>query len=557
MAADNNLTITAQAVDNASGPMAEMAQKLADSAAGVAEADRKLIDTSERLTESTHKMHGQFTHAAREITHATHAIDLIGGSAGEGAKIFGEYGSKLTHLAGVLATGGVFGIAVAAAGAAVAGLAFVFETLKSEQENVEKAFAGLEGVAKNHQALINGLTTKTEEYALALRHVGLNALQSALLENQIAMEKADGGANRFRIEIEKLEDAQHKQTEEYKAYLAAVGAGTAHVDQQKADLREELELREKQIEAMRKSASTNPEYLKSLEDEHKAISALMVANNQEASSKEASELRKKAAQKATLDAAKLATSIDLEQQQHAAEESVALWDQSTKEKERILKKFEQEQHKQIEQWLSDREKAAQKEAALAEKIRDIEKNLAVGVTNAWGNAMSEIVSGQKSAGVAIVDAVLATAEKAIDAYAATAAAGAASSEASIPYIGPAVAAAAAASMFGLVRAYIGTLKGFADGGLVTGGIAGQDSVPALLMPGERVLSVAQTRDFDRGAMNAANGSGRQDVHVHVHSATGAPASEAEMDRLMIKHTAPALRRMLNSGALRIPKTAVG
>lgn len=39
---------------------------------------------------------------------------------------------------------------------------------------------------------------------------------------------------------------------------------------------------------------------------------------------------------------------------------------------------------------------------------------------------------------------------------------------------------------------------FAGGGMVTGGFPGRDSVPAFLTPGERVLTVAQNRDFERG-----------------------------------------------------------
>lgn len=57
----------------------------------------------------------------------------------------------------------------------------------------------------------------------------------------------------------------------------------------------------------------------------------------------------------------------------------------------------------------------------------------------------------------------------------------------IPIIGPAlgVAGAAAAVAFGAER--IGQVTAAAQGGLITGGVQGQDSVPALLMPGELVV----------------------------------------------------------------------
>ena len=57
----------------------------------------------------------------------------------------------------------------------------------------------------------------------------------------------------------------------------------------------------------------------------------------------------------------------------------------------------------------------------------------------------------------------------------------------IPFIGHAlgIAGAAAAVAFGTER--IGQVTSAANGGLITGGIAGQDSVPSLLMPGELVV----------------------------------------------------------------------
>ncbi|HYH39933.1 MAG TPA: tape measure protein [Azospirillum sp.] len=50
------------------------------------------------------------------------------------------------------------------------------------------------------------------------------------------------------------------------------------------------------------------------------------------------------------------------------------------------------------------------------------------------------------------------------------------------------------------QAFIG--NGMADGGLVTGGIPGRDSVPTMLMPGERVFSVPHARMIERLAANA-------------------------------------------------------
>lgn len=56
-----------------------------------------------------------------------------------------------------------------------------------------------------------------------------------------------------------------------------------------------------------------------------------------------------------------------------------------------------------------------------------------------------------------------------------------------------------------VNPLIGTgILGFAEGGLVTGGIPGVDSVPALLMPGERVFNVAHSRIIERLASSSSS-----------------------------------------------------
>lgn len=58
---------------------------------------------------------------------------------------------------------------------------------------------------------------------------------------------------------------------------------------------------------------------------------------------------------------------------------------------------------------------------------------------------------------------------------------------------------------------LGGVPTFAEGGLVAGGIPGIDSVLAGLMPGERVLTVEQTRIFDRLASRVTNDNSQPDL----------------------------------------------
>ncbi|UJX42968.1 tape measure protein [Desulfovibrio sp. JY] len=58
-------------------------------------------------------------------------------------------------------------------------------------------------------------------------------------------------------------------------------------------------------------------------------------------------------------------------------------------------------------------------------------------------------------------------------------------------------AAANAAQAAAAAALFASFTGMADGGLVTGGIPGLDSVPTMLMPGERVFSVSHSRIIER------------------------------------------------------------
>ena len=66
-----------------------------------------------------------------------------------------------------------------------------------------------------------------------------------------------------------------------------------------------------------------------------------------------------------------------------------------------------------------------------------------------------------------------------------------SAHAGIPIVGIAIGLAAAAAIVAAILAF----KKFAHGGLVTGGTAGRDSVPALLTPGELVVPAGMTRQL--------------------------------------------------------------
>jgi len=90
--------------------------------------------------------------------------------------------------------------------------------------------------------------------------------------------------------------------------------------------------------------------------------------------------------------------------------------------------------------------------------------------------------------------------------AAKAGAGAAASQASIPYVGPALAIAAMVAMVAAVMGLLGNTKKFASGGLVTGpGTSTSDSIPARLSAGEFVMNAAAVKRVGVDFLHSING----------------------------------------------------
>jgi hypothetical protein len=134
-------------------------------------------------------------------------------------------------------------------------------------------------------------------------------------------------------------------------------------------------------------------------------------------------------------------------------------------------------------------------------------------------------------------------------YAAVAAAGAAASQAFIPFVGPALAVAAGASTFAAVAGTFVPLAAYEQGGVV-GGSPGM-AVPILAHSGERVLSNSQTNNFERMVNNSNSGG---DVHLHMgdnhyhgSSSSDIRAAGAQNDRQTVK----TITRLHREGKLKL------
>ena len=114
----------------------------------------------------------------------------------------------------------------------------------------------------------------------------------------------------------------------------------------------------------------------------------------------------------------------------------------------------------------------------------------------------------------------------------------------IPF-GILISGALAGASLAFVEAMLGKIpspEGFAQGGLVTGGTAGRDSVPAMLMPGEFVLTTKQTESLRKGNTSLVGGS-----NITINMTSQIPPTKAEMKKHVRQNILPALQSLKAQG----------
>lgn len=171
------------------------------------------------------------------------------------------------------------------------------------------------------------------------------------------------------------------------------------------------------------------------------------------------------------------------------------------------------------------------------------------LSGAFGAALVSLAEGQASVAEATLDAlsgvlnaVIQVALNSIIASALTGQANAIAANLGIPVVGLAVGVAAGLAALAAISALKADLpapKEFAAGGLVTGGTPGRDSVPAVLTPGEFVLTKKQT---DELRMGGGMGGG-----VNISLTSKIPPSKAEMKKFVRQNVLPALRDLRSQG----------
>lgn len=226
----------------------------------------------------------------------------------------------------------------------------------------------------------------------------------------------------------------------------------------------------------------------------------------------------------------------LEKQNSVLEKRKEIEDQLEQKK----KEFAEAEKKRLEERANQSRQLVNDYAAVGESIG----SSFISGFSAAEEGQDAFSEGFKAMTADMIDAALAAMQNMVTIRAAEAAAGAASSQASVPIIGPALAAAAATAMFSLVRGFISMgFQGMARGGIVKGGVQGHDSVPIMAQAGEMVLSRDQVDKMRQGGSGMGGGT----VNIELNSRM--PSNKAELKKFVRQNIVPAMKDLKTQGML--------
>jgi hypothetical protein len=195
-------------------------------------------------------------------------------------------------------------------------------------------------------------------------------------------------------------------------------------------------------------------------------------------------------------------------------------------------------------------KASNESMAMWEEQGESAGQTMAAITESMGNTFGAMIEQTGSVDKAmkglfksLISQGIAAAQRMISIYAAEAAALAFKGQLGIPVVGVALGAAAAATAFGMVGAWANKM---ALGGEIRGGVPGRDSVPALLMPGERVLSRSENERMKGGGQEPV----QQSITIAPVVQSQLPPS-AEQRRAIVADLAPMIEEAVRDGQLRL------
>lgn len=493
----HNLTITARAVDNASGPIRGLAK--------------------------------EFDKLPQTLGKASSALSQLEAANSDLGKTVGGVLARSADLVRMFANSGPLGIAIAATSAAVAAGTRIWEVYQERITAVESASKSLSEVINKQSQGATLLMDDVRALDARIAAFGKTADQAALAQAKIDFETKSKGAKDLAREIAVAEEKNRNLTQSLRERSAAQVqlAGTAEGYKNLniiGQLEDEIRLNKLSLDGLRQSktaidAQSGAESLR-IERLSKLNTMQETAKTQERAReqyiKNTTEATKQhsAALKAAIDrineyteAAKMALADDLRGVDQLSKTRIGAIEIEADNFEKNAKLRDQVEQQSLE--------TTRKEE---ERRRFMYQQTAALLVNSFGDAFGSMINGSKSADRAFGDmfanlgkmvlaqaatyvvakgietaANLAAGETKVAVDTSTAASGAMSAHSNIPFVGIAIGLAAAAAIIAAILAF----KKFSKGGLVTGGEQGRDSVPALLEPGEVVLPVSVVQSISR------------------------------------------------------------
>ncbi len=400
-------------------------------------------------------------------------------------------------------------------GAIVAGAVLIaqnFDTIK------RIAFSLADGLKAFFQELGNGLATIID----GIKNLDITTIKKGI--DEVTGAAAAGNAARLKSNEEFLaEKAKQDAEAEVKQTEAGIANGKERNDKQRQIEAENLAIKRGQQEVLRlQNQDASADLIKLKQDEVATLQAIQ---------KEDDNVTKNLLRQKLTDIRALQDEFraaEVERNAALREEDLALLQEIQQADLANLTSVNEAKRLELEKSILTEKDAEKKALEDQLKARIENRNLELQDRVKYGKAVatiqaalrSEEVQGAKTAGgelvalqqstnstlkgigkaAALSQIAIATSESAMNIY---------RGFSTIPIVGPAlgVAGAAAAVAFGAERA--GSVISAFDGGLITGGVKGVDSVPALLAPGELVVP---ERNFEQ-VVGAVRGGGQDNSQI--------------------------------------------
>lgn len=589
MPAEHNLTITAQAVDEVSGPMRQAAEAMAAAAAGVANSDRQMVQSARevemakrsqvsaskqvelairseaaagqpleqqmiRLELETEKLAAQMRALVRAGQPVPQAMLAQAGAARDAAeKIREKVGAskQLEAQLGTMTTRmGPAALALGAIGAAAAGARQALNGVVDSLISSAPELVSLQGeISRTDAALIALKETASDE-----QFKGIAGTIAQVLTVAYAAVSTEALEARRQSELTNLSIVEREKRTQAMMQVAqdAVAASTQNTELALKNIERLREIESKQELTRKTNAERQKkrdhDFLKAIADTGAAMSKfdddyIRAAAEREQADKRSLEAKNSWAQ-TQMELADKVTQYDVDRAAYREDIYGKLAMDQVRANHEHLAEVEAQYAAEAQATLAMHQMVHQAAAASLRSTIQVTTTELMSATTAWISGAKSAEDAYKEMGKNIVQTMVQQLAIMLPMIAAEAAARAFAAHVGVgPFIGVALGLSAAA----VAAAYIMSLKKFNKGGMVTGGREGEDSVPALLTPGELVVPVPMVRSFKAmlagggapaggmqrfaaGGMVAA-GAGGGNVTLHTHYHLQQSPSDADLERM--------------------------